>query len=130
MKLVIGSINLSLAVFIYCFVLLGVRNPRQRWWTSDNWVANFHAIVILSLGVAGSLNLCSALLTFGESVDLPGVLISAVILAATGIGVKVLKIKEKLAEFENRSGYVPPGIGPSGGAKEEGHLSDRRKMAA
>lgn len=130
MKLIIGTIMISLAVFMFCFVLLSVRNPRQHWWTSDNWVANFHAIVIVSLAVAGFLTLCSALLTFADSIDLVSVPISAVILAATVIGVRALKIRERLAEFEMRSAHVPPETGPADGPKKEGALPDIHKFAA
>lgn len=130
MKLIIGTIMISLAVFMFCFVLLSVRNPRQHWWTSDNWVANFHAIVIVSLAVAGFATLCSALLTFADSIDLQSVLISAVTFAATVIGVKALKINEKIAEFDKRSAYMPPEIVSANNPKEEGHISNTSKIAA
>jgi hypothetical protein len=124
MKLVIGSISLSLAVFTYCFVLLGARNPKQPKWASEMLVANVHCILIIGLGLAGILTFASALYTFAvDGIDVLPILISAAILAVTFFGVKAMKITKKLAEFEN------PQTAP--GRKNNGrHVGEGPKLAA
>ena len=102
MQFIIGSVCISLSMLIFCIVLLGARNPRQPRWASRQWVANFHSVVILMLGVIGIFALVSAIFNYisaGPS-DLMPILISAAILVVAILCIKALKINKKLAEFE------------------------------
>ncbi len=103
MQLIIGSAFVSFSIFIFCIVLLGVRNPRQPAWASPQLVGNFHSIVILMFGVIGLFALASAIykyVTAGTGDPMP-ILISVAILAVTILGVKAMKIKKKIAVFES-----------------------------
>jgi anaerobic C4-dicarboxylate transporter len=104
MQFIVGSACISLSILTFCIVLLGARNPRKPMWASELWVGNCHSIIILMLGVGGIFALASGIFEFAATGtgDLVSILISATILAATILGIKVMKIKQKIAAFESR----------------------------
>ncbi len=103
MQFIIGSVCISISILIFSIVLLGARNPHQPRWASPMWVGNFHSIVILMFGVIGLFALASAFYNYATvgAGDLMSLLISAAILAVAIIGIKAMKIKKKLTEFES-----------------------------
>ena len=105
MHFIIGSVCISLSILIFSIVLLGARNPRQPGWASAQWVANCHSVVILMLGVIGLFALTSAIYSYATTGagDPMSILISAAILAGAILGIKAMKIKKRLAEFESLS---------------------------
>ncbi len=101
MHIIVGSAAISLAVLFFCIVLLAARNPRKPAWASAAWVGNCHSIVILLLGVGGIFSLGSGLVKFTQNgVDLLSIVIALVILAATVLVIKSMKVRKKVAEFE------------------------------
>ena len=132
MQIIIGTLCISLSVFLGCIVLLGARDPRKPWWASEAWVANCHTIIIITLGLGGLMTVASALITWqAAGTSMGHVLISAALLAATVAGVKFMHIKERLARLESlAAGEAQVTPLPLNGPGSNGHRPDTPKMAA
>lgn len=131
MQLILGTLCISLAAFTFCIVLIGFRNPRQPFWASDSWVGNFHSIVILTLGLIGILTMGSVLFTVeGDGISNTHIIISALILVATAIGVKAMRIKKRLTKFETEMASKPKLVYPAQSTADSGVHPKRPKIAA
>ena len=131
MQIIIGTLCISLAVFTFCIVLIGFRNPRQPFWASDSWVGNCHSIVILALGLIGILTLGLTLFKHQtDAINNMDILISALIVLATAFGVKAMHIKKRLAEFERLISIKPKLVHPAPSEAKNGTPPSTRKIAA
>jgi hypothetical protein len=103
MVLIIGSLLISLAVLLFCVVLLAFRNPNPPFWASDMWVGNLHSIFMITLGLGGLMAIGSTLFNAeAGSYTTVELTISVVILAAMVIIVKLMRIKKRLAAFQGQ----------------------------
>jgi small-conductance mechanosensitive channel len=132
MNIIIGTLCISLSVFAYCIVLLGVRDPRKPWWAADMLVGNCYILIIMGLGLGGLLAIGATVVTWKTAgAGIWHVLIAAALMAATVAGVKSMRIKERLARLENLASaeaQAPPLTVKDPGGK--GHRPDTPKMAA
>jgi hypothetical protein len=132
MKIIVGTVCITLSVFFYCIVLLGVRDPRKPRWAADALVGNVYIMFIMALGLGGLLAVGSALISWnGAGASIWHLLISAALLAAMVAGVKLMRIKERLARLESMAAGEAivkplPVKGPGGNE----HRPDTPKMAA
>ncbi|MDA8139499.1 MAG: hypothetical protein M0036_12685 [Desulfobacteraceae bacterium] len=104
MALILGSVLITLSVLLFCVVMLAFRNPQQPFWASDAWVGNFHSILIIAFGLAGILTIGFTLMNPAtDSFNKMDITIAAAILAGMVIGVKMMGIKKRLAQFQKQA---------------------------
>jgi hypothetical protein len=131
MKIIIGTLCISLSVIAYCVVLLGVRDPRKPWWAADIWVGNFHILVIMGLGLGGFTTIGSALVSWKDGgAGIWHALVATALLAAMVVGVKFMRIKKRLARLERLATGAAQPPQPIDGPGSSGHRPDTPKMAA
>lgn len=131
MELILGTSLISSAVIVFCIVLIGFSQPRQPFWATDGWIGNVHSIVVVLLGFGGISTLFSAFFTFkAGGINGLHLVIAALILAATVIAVKGMKIRKRLDEFKRQNALtlVPPV--KDAGPANNGHTPDKPEMAA
>ncbi len=104
MQLLIGTAGICLAVLYFCFLLLFSLKEKKPWWMSDALVANVHCILIISFLAVGVLTL---IVGFGKlDQGLIGKrewLGSILIVSATIIGVKFMRISKRMKEHRGQS---------------------------
>ena len=131
MKIIIGTLCISLSVIAYCIVLLGVRDPRKPWWAADMWVGNFHILVIMGLGLGGLTTIGSAFVEWKNGgAGIWHLLVSIALLAATVVGVKVMRIKNRLARLERLATCEARATLTIHDPGSNGHRPDTPKIAA
>ena len=103
MKLIIGSICISLSLLIFFLTLLASRNSRKFWWASEQIVSNVHCILIIGMGFIGLVYLGSALWSLVTGgLNALHVLVSAAVFTGTFVIIKAMKIKQRLNEYDNK----------------------------
>jgi O-antigen ligase len=114
MRIMMGALLISLAAIFCCLVLLFTRNPRRSKWGSDALIGNFYCPLLVSFGVMGIALFISGVCNSADyGITHQDFLIAAAILGLTAIGLKALKIKKRLADYETQA----PGRRPKGEAQ-------------
>lgn len=102
MKIILGTLFVSLAVIYFCTTLISVRNPRKSWWVSEFLVSSLHMPVIILLVFGGLFIAGSALYQWtAEGTKIWHVIASAVLFIAMIVGVKFMRIKARLTHFKS-----------------------------
>ena len=132
MRIIVGTVCIALSVFFYCIVLLGARDPRKPRWAADALVGNVYIMIIMALGLGGLLAVVSALISWNDvGASIWQLLISVALLAAMVVGVRFMRIKERLTRLESMAvGEAQVKPLPVKDPGDNDHRPDTPKMAA
>jgi hypothetical protein len=120
MLLIYGTMCMALAALIFGITLIGSRNPREPAWAGDSLVANVYLPAIAGLALIGLMCLIKFSITIGsQSAGFKEIALTAGIIAVSLLLLKLLRIKQHLAEYESmeRSASI---IKPAVFFKDEG----------
>jgi hypothetical protein len=103
MYLLYSSLFIALAALLFSITLIGARNPIPPLWASDFLVANVYVPAMAGLGLFGAFGIIKFIVDLpSEKIDLMDPLGAAVVLIATVVCLKLLRIKKRLAAYEAR----------------------------
>jgi hypothetical protein len=101
MYLLYSSLFIALAALLFGITLIGARNPSPPRWANDFLVANVYIPAITGLGLFGAFGIIKFIVDLhSEKVDIMDLLGAAVVLIAAVVGLKLLRIKKRLAAYE------------------------------
>jgi len=101
MLLIIGTTGLALSVLIFAIGLIGCRNPRRPVWARDILVETVYLPVIMCLALVGVGCFAKFILAAdSRPPDVMEITLMAGIAAATLLLLKLMRIRQRLSEYE------------------------------
>lgn len=103
MLLVYGTAAWVLAMLFFGVTLIGARNPRSPAWANDFWVANIYVPMMIGLAVIGVGATAKFFISLDrQPLDVNTLVLSAGVAAVGLVLLKLLRIKQRLADFAAR----------------------------
>ena len=99
-RLLVGAACIATGIITIAICYLGARNPRQPKWACEAVMANILVPAIVGCLAIGPMLIAEYIFTRGSEMKLVDLVLAAIIIAASVVCVKLLRIKKRVAAYE------------------------------
>jgi len=101
-RLLVGAACIATGIITIAICYLGARNPRQPIWACEAVMANILVPAIVGSLAIGPMLIAEYLITHGREMKMVDLFLAAVIIAASVVFVKLLRIRKRVAAYEQQ----------------------------